>query len=365
MREKSGMLIIIISLLFLVGTVEAAIQVSVTGNSSWIVAGSGSSAVYTLTVTDSTSGPLQGANVAFSVDPAFGYMNPASVITNSNGQAVSTFTVNTKSGTAQIFANIAALALSTPILQNIDHGVLSPKFTPATGTVGAIIPFNVSITDQWGNPIDNRRGDDTVSLYVTCPLPNDCAFIGNGHSFSSQPDSNGNLPIPLQLGTKSGLTAIVMSPVQDLGEQVFMIDAIAGDPALKIDISPSSLTAPVNTGVFSFIYTISDNFDNPVANEPVHIVTSLGEILDTKTNAFGQTPLLSYGPKSTVYNAININATSGNLTNNVTVAFSTAETKNMVLYVLPQSLPSLDVDPSSHADVVGKVVDAYGNPISG
>jgi len=365
MREKAWMLIIIISLLFLVGTVEAAIQVSVTGNSSWIVAGSGSSAVYTLTVTDSTSGPLQGANVAFSVDPAFGYMNPASVITNSNGQAVSTFTVNTKSGTAQIFANIAALALSTPILQNIDHGVLSPKFTPATGTVGAIIPFNVSITDQWGNPIDNRRGDDTVSLYVTCPLPNDCAFIGNGHSFSSQPDSNGNLPIPLQLGTKSGLTAIVMSPVQDLGEQVFMIDAIAGDPALKIDISPSSLTAPVNTGVFSFIYTISDNFDNPVANEPVHIVTSLGEMLDTQTNAVGKTPLLSYGPKSTVYNAININATSGNLTNNVTVAFSTAETKNMVLYVLPQSLPSLDVDPSSHADVVGKVVDAYGNPISG
>jgi len=157
-----------------------------------------------------------------------------------------------------------------------------------------------------------------------------------------------------------------MNPVQDVSQKVFTIDTIAGEPVLKIDISPTSLTVPVNIGIFYFTYTISDKYGNPFANEPVHVVTSLpGEQMDTTTNTFGRTPILSYGPKSAVNNAIHINATSGNLTNNVTVAFSTTETKNLALYVLPQSMPSLDVDSTSHADVVGKVVDVYGNPVSG
>jgi len=380
MREKAWMLIIIISLLFLVGTVGAEMpdNVTITGNSSWIVAGSGPS-TYMVTVTNQSSGGVLNVDVSFEVNNTLGTLNPGTKQTDSNGIASSNFNIGTKSGTSTITIRVLYNGGSDGIFdetyifdQNIDHDILSANYTPSTGIVEEEIPFTVSIKDKWGNPIDNRRGDNTVSLSVTCPLPNDCSFVDHGvdygHSYTSQP-VQGNLTIPIKFGTKSGLTTIIMSsikdPVKDIDEQYVYIDTLAGDPALKVDISPASLTVPVNTGVFSFIYTISDKNNNPVANEPVHIVTSLGEILDTKTNAFGQTPLLSYGPKGTVYNAININATSGNLTKNVTVAFSTAETKNLALYVLPQSMPSLDVDPSSHADAVGKVVDAYGNPISG
>ena len=84
--------------------------------------------------------------------------------------------------------------------------------------------------DKWGNPIDNRIPDATVTLSVACPLPNDCEFDGIGHSYSAKPDLYGNITIPIQLGTKAGQTVIVMNPVQNLGQQVFLIDTKLSDP---------------------------------------------------------------------------------------------------------------------------------------
>ena len=140
MRTNAGILIVI-GLLLLVGTAGAVIQVNIIGNQSWLVAGSGSSAAYTITVTDISSGsvPIAGATISFSVDPAYGTMSPATVTTNSAGQAFSTFTVNTKSGTAPIIASISYSGLNGPftmtqmIPQNIDHNILTPKYTPKTG----------------------------------------------------------------------------------------------------------------------------------------------------------------------------------------------------------------------------------------
>ena len=377
MRANAGMFIIIIGLLFLTGTAGAAIQVSVAGNSSWLVAGGGSSAVYTVTLTDSISGsPVQGIPVTFAVNPAYGSMSPASVTTNPSGQAVSTFTVNTKSGSAQIFANITAPALSTPIIQNIDHGTLSAKFAPSTGTVGDTVPFVVTIRDPWGNPIDNRRGDDTVSLTVTCPLPNDCSFVGYGHSYSAQPDSNGNVTINTQLGTKIGVNSIILSSIKDpnyVAEKTAFIDAVTSGPAsLTAEISPAAKppylipTVSVYTGIFYFRYTISDKFGNPVKNQSVTITTSLAELpSSTTTNDIGQTPVQSYGPKSNVFSGINITATAGNLTNQFTVAFAPSEPTEMVFFAMPQTMESHDVDPSSEASLTARVLDNFGNPVSG
>ena len=188
MRAKAE-IVVIIGLLFLVGTVGAVIQVDVTGNSSWLVAGSGSSAAYTVTVKNITSNvPIQGATITFLVDPAYGTMSPAPVTTNSIGQAVSTFTVNTTSGTAPILASInytagtvgeGPFSINKTILQNIDHGTpyydpssSLPLFTyPEEGTVATEIPFKISMYDSWGNPIDNRNPLDihTIGLQVSSP----------------------------------------------------------------------------------------------------------------------------------------------------------------------------------------------------
>lgn len=378
MRANAG-IFIIICLLFLVGTVAATDASVISTSKNWVIANGSDQSTITVNVQNNT-GPINGAKVDFTIDNSvYGTMSPATVITGPSGSATSTFTVNTKSGTAIITATISyndggiPVTATKTVSQNIDHDILSPKFTPATGIVGQEIPFNLSITDQWGNPIDNRRSDDTVSLSVSCPLPNDCEFIGYGHSFSSRPDSNGNLMVPLQLGTKSGLTTIVMSPVQDLSQQVFMIDTLAGDPILTVDVSPAAVppglpTVPVNTGVFNFSYTLSDKFGNPVVNQPILIHTSLDENLLTKTNAFGQTPVLSYGPKGVV-STVDITATVVNstplITNQFTVAFTTAEPKDMTLIVTPHAMGSLDYDPGSKADVVVRVLDNFGNPVSG
>ncbi|MFA4877280.1 MAG: hypothetical protein WC586_07690 [Methanoregula sp.] len=380
MKASAGILITI-SLLLLAGTAGAAgipDTLLVSTDTLWLAANNADQSVITITLTNTTpgyNGEVPGVTVNLAVDPLYGTLSPATVITDPSGRASSTFRTSTRSGAPQITAATADPVLSNSTIQNIDHDALTPAFTPATGVVGEVIPFRVSITDQWGNPIDNRRSDDTVSLSVTCPLPNDCSFVGYGHSYSSHPDSNGNLNIPLQLGTRTGVTSIVMNPVQDIGEHEAFITTSAGEPvSLTREISPSIVppysipTVPVGTGVFYFRYTLLDSFGNPVKDQSLSIHTSLGEDLpfETTTNALGQTPILSYGPKGTVSNII-ITATvvDTSLTDQFEVAFTTAEPKDMVLSVTPQTLASLEYESASQADVVARVLDTFGNPVSG
>lgn len=274
MRANAGILIII-CVLFLVGTVGASDTSGISTGKDWVIANGVDQSTITVNVRNTTDS-INGATVSFTVnDSVYGTMSPATVTTGLSGLAVSSFKVNKKSGTAVITATInyndggIPVTIDKTVYQKIDHDVLTTTFTPTTGIVGKIIPFSVSIMDKWGNPIDNRRSDDTVSLSVSCPLPNDCGFV-DGHSFSSQPDLYGNLTIPLQLGTKAGVTTIVMSPVQSLSQQIAFIDTIRDDTlSLKTDISPAAVppssipTAPVVTGVFYFRYTLADKYGNP------------------------------------------------------------------------------------------------------
>jgi hypothetical protein len=46
-------------------------------------------------------------------------------------------------------------------------------------------------------------GDTTVSLSVSCPMPNDCEFVtadskSIGHLYSAKPDLNGDLVVDLK-----------------------------------------------------------------------------------------------------------------------------------------------------------------------
>ena len=381
MRAYAG-IFIIFSILFLVGTV-GAIDASVINPPSkdWVIANGVDQSTLTVNV-QNTLGPINGATVTFTVNNSvFGTMSPVTVTTGPSGLATSTFTVNKKSGTAIITATIsyndgAPVSVIKTVPLNIDHDILTPKFTPTSGTAGETVPFIVTIKDQWGNPIDNRRGDNTVGLSVTCTLPNDCSFVGYGHSYTSQPDSQGNLTIPIQFGTKIGVTTIIMNsikdPVKDIDEQYVFLDTLASNPmSLTAELSPAVVppylipTVPVYTGIFYFRYTVLDKFGNPVENQLVKINTSFNEASSSTTNSLGRTNIQSYGPKSNVFNSINITATAANLTNIFTVAIAPSEPKDAVLSVKPQTMASLEVDPTSQADVVVRVVDNFGNPVSG
>jgi hypothetical protein len=390
MRAKATILIII-CLLFLVGTVGAVIHVDVTGNSSWLVAGSGSSAAYTVTLTNTTSSTLiQGAIVTFSVDSDYGTMSPAapaSVITNSTGRAVSTFTVNTKipsrSGIAPITVSInyngteGAFSITETILQNIDHNsAYYADFThPLSGTVAAQVLFNVSLTDQFRNPVDNRRGNHIIYLKVSGPAPNDCGFAeaGFAHEIFPSLDANGNTSVHLKLTTRIGDNNIAMGGYQSIPNQLEWITAEAKGAPVSITpvVSPSGSppTLPADgTSFFTIIYTLVDVYGNPTNGQSIWINTSvLGEEKNFTSNNLGQV-MVKYGPRSSI-GEIYINATSvlNPMVNStlLKVKFKNTGAEIISLTANPDTMPSHDKNPSFTSDIIATVADHTGNAVPG
>ena len=133
-------------------------------------------------------------------------MSPIQVTTNVSGMASSTFKVSTKSGAAQINASTQG-GVSGSTMQNIDHN--SAYFAdfshPINGTVASEVPFTVSLTDQYRNPVDNRRGNHIINLHVHGPFPDDCGFAeaGYGHDSARILDANGNTSVNVKLTSKT------------------------------------------------------------------------------------------------------------------------------------------------------------------
>jgi len=380
MRVKTGVLIIII-LLFLVGTVEAA-HGSVSGNSTWLVAGSGSSATYELTVTNSSMIPVEGATVTFSVDPVYGKISPVSVMTNSSGKAVTTFTVNKTSGTATILAFISYTGidepfnLTVPILQNIDHAsAYYATFShPLNGTVASQVLFNVSIRDQYGNPVDNRRGNHIISLHVTGPAPNDCGFAeaGFAHDISPILDANGNISLHVRLTQRIGDNNIAMDGYESIPNRLEWITAEAkGEPvSITAVVSPSGSppTLPADgTSFFTIIYTLVDKYGNPTNGQSIWVNTSVsGEEKMFSSNVLGQVTV-KYGPRSTIGDIV-ITATSflkPEVNTTLNVKFKNTGAEIIYLTANPDTMPSNDKNPTFISNIFATVADHTGNAVPG
>jgi hypothetical protein len=369
----------------IVGAVGIPDTITVTTSIPTIVANNVDQSIITITVTNTSSnpldkGPVEDVQVSLAVDPSYGTLSSTSVTTNSFGMATSTFTAKKLSGAPQITATIDGSTISGSVTQNIVPRVLSVTYSPTTATVGEKIPFTLSIRDQSGVPISETDGDTTVSLSVSCPMPNDCEFVDIGHLFSGKPLENGDLTVQLKLGTRTGLTTIVMSPVQGMPQQLLMINTIAATPPI---LTPTIIADPptesesdypttaVGTGVFYISYTLADNFGNPVANQPIQIQTDqeidtgVFENVTTLTNALGRTPLYKYGPHGIAGNVV-LTATAvdiPDITNQSTIVFANIAPR-MSLTVSPLSMGSLDYDENAVAYVTVRVGDDFGNPIS-
>ena len=384
MRAYAGILIII-SLLLLVGTVGAAIQVDVTGNSSWLIAGSGSSATYTVTVTNTTTpGPIEGATVTFSVPSDYGTMSPASYTTNSNGQAFSTFTVNTaipsRSGTAPITANISyPEAGPFTIYQNVDHASpfydfssSPPIFTfPEQGPVNEQVPFKVAIYDKWGNPIDNRNPlyAHNIGLHVSSALvPDDCYFVGYGQDIFLPLDSNGTLSVNVKLTTKRGTNKILMDNFEGkISTQIAWITAMAvGNPySITGSISDDGVLPANDVDKFTIDYYLYDEYGNPMENQSVWVnTTPFNEQKIYTSNSLGLIRLY-YGPMTTA-SETTLTATpllNSSIMNTTVAHFVNSGPTNMVLAVTPQTMASRDVLTTEHVFVRATVIDYFGNPV--
>jgi hypothetical protein len=400
--RANAVILVIIGLLLLVGTVGAVITVQVSGNQSWLVAGSGSSAAYTVTVTNTTSGsvPIDGASITFSVDPRYGTMSPTIVTTNSAGQAFSTFTVNTKSGVAPILASISYSGSNGPftmtqtIPQNIDHGspfydftISPPIFTyPAQGNVTSQVPFNVTILDQWGNPIDNRRGNHYVGLHVSSPqVPDDSNFVGYGQDIYLPLNANGTLSVLVKLTTKSGSNKILMDNFEGkISSQTAEIMAVASGVPYDLKgiiyggTGPDQNVLPANNrDKFTIDYYIYDKYGNAMPGKSIWMNTNLSdpnpsidETMPTlHTSDSNGLIRFYYGPKISILtsNITAIAEENSTLRKYLIAKFISSENpSNLFLVVNPQTMASFESDASTtrQAKVIAILNDEFGNPIS-
>ena len=385
MGAKGG-IFTIICLVLLVGIVEGHLPdtSSVTTSNSWVVANGVDQSTITVIVSNLTLGPMHGANVVFSVDnPIYGTISPLQSVTDDTGKATGIFKVNTKSGVAVITARITSHDgnnVTRTLDQNIDHD--NPYFAyflhPLNGTVATEVPFTVSFTDRWGNPIDDRKqvipGDiHTISLHMHGPAPDDCGFVGNGQDFSPALNANGNLSVNITLTSKVGPNNILMDEFGSIPDKLEWIDADTNGVPFWItqEYSPIGYppTLPADgTSYFTIKYTLYDKFGNPTNNQYIWVNTSVsGEEKKFRSNNLGQV-LLQYGPRSSI-GVINITTTaisnSTYVTSSQTVEFMNTGAEIISLTANPDTLASLDANPSRFSDILATVADRSGNAVAG
>jgi hypothetical protein len=382
MRANAGILIFI-CLLFLVGTVAANIPdtVTITSDKSYVFAGTGEQSTITVTVTNQSNG-VPNAYVNFSVDdPVLGTLNTLNAITDTNGKAISLFEVNTKSGfaiiTIGVYYSEANVTYSKyfNITQKIDHNkAYYVNFQhPYNASVSSIVPFNISFTDYYGNPIDrvvNPFQQHSIKLYISGPAPDDCNFVGYGQVIPNQPlDPNGNVSVQVKLTSGAGENSITMDPFELISSPAPRIITAEASDVFDMEqlFNPDSPSQVPADGVskFSILYTLFDKYRNRVTQQEVWVNTSIaGEEQKFKTDSLGQIAI-TYGPRVTI-GEINITATvvkNNTLTRSHLVEFTSTAPTTMVLTANPEYMASRDVNPLVTSDITATVTDIMGNPV--
>jgi hypothetical protein len=380
-------ILIIICLLFLVGTVAAKIpdKVTITSDKTYLTANGVDQSTITVSVSNTTpgfSGPIVGAGVNFSVlDPALGTFTPIIAITDTNGKATSLFKVKTKSGFAAIRADVSYSNTTgsynnfTLFTQKIDHDKAhDAAFShPLESPVGTNVSFNISFTDRYGNPIDqiiNPGQQHTINLHVHGSTPDDCGFVGYRHDILSLPlDINGNASVMVHLSSGAGPNSVTMEPFEEITTPVpRIITSISTEPFyIEQNFNPDfpPQVPADNEKKFSIIYTVLDKFRNPASQQWVWVNTSVaGEETLFKSDTLGHISI-SYGPRSTI-GIINITATAVNnktITVSHEVEFTSTAATTMVLTANPEFMPSRDVDPLIKSFITATVTDIMGNPV--
>jgi hypothetical protein len=395
---------LLIGFLFLIGMVSADPFILTNSSSKeWLVANSVDQATITVNVKNTTSGGIiPGAIVTFNiVDPAYGSFSTNPVTTDSGGNAVGTFKVKTKSGTATITASAeytdtsttppTIFTSTTPLTtfeQKIDHdSPYNAVFTyPFNGTVKTTVPFAATLLDRWGNIIDNRKADEihTVSFHVHGPGSDDCVFLNGSlysHDISKTLDASGHTSLMVNLTSKPGTNTIMMDRVGSMGDKYKTIEAIANgipftivavySPLQGSPLEPRVAASSDLTKKFTIYYTLYDEFGNPTQDQQVWINTTWNdgnpENQTLRTTEWNGQIWTDYGPKN-IASDWYITATAVNkntVTTTQVLHFVNANPTNLQLSASPQIMPSLDANPGMYSNISAKVVDDFGNPVGG
>jgi hypothetical protein len=121
------------------------------------------------------------------------------------------------------------------------------------------------------------------------------------------------------------------------------------------------------TRFFTIKYILFDKYGNPTNNQYIWVNTSVpGEEHKFVSNNLGQV-LLQYGPRSSI-GVINITATAisnTTVTLSQTVEFMNTGAEIISLTANPDTMASLDANPSRISDILATVADHSGNAVAG
>jgi len=366
------------------------------GNTGWLVANGGDQSTITVYVMSSATSSVNNATVTFSVDDTtLGTIAPTVFTTGSDGRATAVFTVKEKSGTATIHAHIIYYdgveysIIDRACSQKIDHDKASnAKFTylPQV-TAGSVTSLNITLTDTWGNRIDNKNTDEVHTGTLTMSGDGGSGlWDGSGYvtRLLEPTDAEGNITVMVRVSTVAGSNPITMDPIGSIsGTQLISIEGVSATPSYMSQTISSSCTPSTSCPAdgnhpFNLYYTFLDQYQNPVSGITVLISSTQGGVVigtpyvtttDSLGIAYAQftqvatgTYTLTARSESNSTIACTNPSTTGYCSGDVHY-YSTAPV-DMQLVVSPQMMVSRDVDAKSSASVMARVMDAAGNPVT-
>lgn len=312
-------------------------------------------------VTDDFNNPVMGQAVSLTVDNSATFIGGVtSVITDEKGQAIVGVT-NTRAGATTVTAQLNNTVKSTVV-----HFVVNPSTAQIAGG-----DLSVTKNNAKADGIDSNMLLIKVTDLNGNPLP--------GHSVVLAADNGSNVAETVVTGPDGTVTIAVTSRIAGLSTITAFLNGTAYTAAITFvaDSGTAQLKAidvlkdgALADGVQSnkLIVSVSDDHDNPLANEVVSLSADnsgslVGGLSSVTTNAEGQATFEVTNTKagsSTV--TAKINGTVKNATVNFMVNNSTAQIASGDLSVTKDNAKADGVDSNT---LFIKVTDFHGNPVSG
>jgi hypothetical protein len=354
-------------------------NVVITSSKEWMVANEADYVSLTISVTDTGNNPIPGAGIQLSASAPWG-LSDTILKTDSSGKAHATLLPTFRSGTAVITASasvqgVTTSPVSTTLIQKIDAGTpayIWPLYY-SSATVASPADIYAFVFDRNLNPVTSLRDVKNVTFQAS--------RTGTGFFLDGTDDHLKEISVPLNesglvkvtyfLSTTQGNNFIYLVPPDPITGRLINIIGIGN----SVPFSISQTVNPAGNPPFiladesaqaTMDYYLFDKWGNPAADQGVQIVTSAGENRIFYTNGEGHLTVF-YGPKSSAgFYSLTASAT-GNASVRIsqTLQFGSLDPTDMLLTASPQTMASLDVNPTMSAQVIAKVIDDRGNPVRG
>ncbi|MDD1662714.1 MAG: VWA domain-containing protein, partial [Methanomicrobiales archaeon] len=350
----------------------------------WMIADGSDSTTLIVRVKNKGGSTLSGVKIALAVSSPW-TLTESDLLTDNNGEARTTLSPTTKSGSAVITASasvpgVTTAPVTTTSVQKIDAATpaKATALYTSTATVGSLVNISVLVEDRYGNPVTSARTLKNVSFYSGSGGTG--TFLdGQGNrvkAINAALNATGYVGVSFHLNTLQGDNLILIIPPSPLSFQIIDIMGVGNSKPFKImqvtEPPGNPPYIPANDESKATIhYFLYDEWGNPSIDQAVNITTDAGERRIFITNEDGRVTVL-YGPKrEAAFYTLTATAVENPVVNiSQTLQFGSMKPDDMLLTASPQTMASLDVPVPKGKErvapqVFGKVIDARGNPVKG